>query len=83
MTEEAGQHTNGAAEEPVAPAITAPIPPLTDGVIVLREWVLSDLEAVHASVQDAEIPRFTGTPENHTPEGVERWLVTRARETRA
>jgi RimJ/RimL family protein N-acetyltransferase len=69
--------------EPTAAAVVPPEQPLADDVIMLREWSIADLDAVHAAVQDAEIPRFTGIPEHHTLEGVERWLSARAGEMAA
>lgn len=53
-------------------------PILEDGVIVLREWTMSDALHVHDMVQDPEIPRFMEIPLSQTVEGVRRWLSGRA-----
>jgi RimJ/RimL family protein N-acetyltransferase len=39
---------------------------LTDGVVALREWRLSDVPAVVAACQDPEIPRWTLVPSPYT-----------------
>lgn len=52
-------------------------PTLTDGVITLRTWSMSDALHVHEMVQDPEIPRFMSIPLSQTPEGVRRWLAGR------
>lgn len=60
---------------PSAP-FPVPDPPLSDGVVRLRQWEASDAPEVRRLVQDPEIPRFMGIPENQTLEGVQAWMAT-------
>ncbi len=53
-------------------------PVLEDGVVLLREWTMTDALHVHEMVQDPEIPRFMSIPLSQTVEGVRRWLSSRA-----
>lgn len=48
------------------PGITLPAPPLSDGVVALRQWRADDVPALVEAAQDPEIPRWTVVP---TPYG--------------
>jgi RimJ/RimL family protein N-acetyltransferase len=41
---------------------------LSDGRLLLRSWLPSDVAAVHAACQDPEIQRWTTVPSPYTPE---------------
>lgn len=62
--------TDQSSLEPLVP----PRPNLTDGTVTLRPWTPDDAPAVHAAVQDPEIPRYMEIPPNQTLEGVATWL---------
>jgi RimJ/RimL family protein N-acetyltransferase len=56
------------------PAIPLPDPPLTDSEVRLRPWTLSDVPAVTAACQDAEISRWTVVPEDYTEQHAIEWI---------
>jgi RimJ/RimL family protein N-acetyltransferase len=41
------------------PPLVLPDPPLSDGVVALRGWRASDVQALYEAAQDPEIPRWT------------------------
>ena len=51
-------------------ALSYPDPPLTDGVALLRPWVMGDLPCVEEASRDPYIPEWTTVPSLYTePEG--------------
>ena len=52
-----------------------PDPPLTDGVITLREHRQSDVDALVAICQDPAIPRWTRVPQPYTRADAEGWVA--------
>jgi RimJ/RimL family protein N-acetyltransferase len=62
---------------PDQPPLAYPDPPLTDGVVVLRQWAGDDLGCVEEATQDPDIPKGTTVPARFTPaEGlawIEQW----------
>jgi RimJ/RimL family protein N-acetyltransferase len=56
------------------PGLALPDPPLSDGVIALREFESTDVAALVAACQDPEIPRFTLVPSPYTEEHARAWL---------
>ena len=52
-----------------------PDPPLTDGVITLREHRQSDVDALVAICQDPSIPRWTRVPQPYTRADAEGWVA--------
>jgi len=46
-----------------------PDPELTDGVVRLRRWLLTDTECVRRASADPSIPQVTSVPAVFTPEG--------------
>lgn len=50
---------------------TAPIPTLTDGMVVLRPLADDDVDAITRGCQDAEIMRWTTVPNPYLPEHAE------------
>ena len=56
------------------PSLALPDPPLSDGVITLREFESTDVAALVEACQDPEIPRFTLVPSPYTEEHARAWL---------
>jgi RimJ/RimL family protein N-acetyltransferase len=52
-----------------------PDPPLTDGVITLREKTHDDVDAIVAACQDPEISRWTRVPRPYTRADAEGWFA--------
>ncbi len=52
-----------------------PDPPLTDGVITLREHRPTDVDALVAICQDPAIPRWTRVPQPYTRADAEGWIA--------
>ena len=56
-----------------APLVT-PDPPLTDGDILLRPFLLDDAAAIAEACRDEEITRFTFMPEGFTEDQAHTWI---------
>lgn len=56
------------------PRLTFPYPPLTDGVVWLREPRSEHAEAVTAACQDPAIQRFVGVPVPYTLDSAKNWI---------
>jgi len=56
------------------PVLTAPDPPLSDGVVALRGFEPADVDALVEACQDPEIPRFTLVPSPYTAQHARDWL---------
>jgi RimJ/RimL family protein N-acetyltransferase len=52
-----------------------PDPPLSDGVITLRQKTRADVDALVTICQDPAIPRWTRVPSPYTREDAEGWLA--------
>ena len=56
-----------------------PDPPLSDGVVTLREWALDDARDVTVACRDPEIVRWTSEiPEDYTEEHARSWIASTA-----
>lgn len=60
------------------PPLALPDPPLSDGVVTLREPRPEDRAVVVEAFQDPEIPRWTTVPSPYGPRDFDDWLVRRA-----
>jgi RimJ/RimL family protein N-acetyltransferase len=56
------------------PPLAYPDPPLTDGVVVLRQWARGDLGCVEEATQDPDIPKGTTVPATFTPAEGLAWI---------
>src|SRR5947209_4630598 len=56
------------------PLLAYPDPPLTDGVVVLRQWAQDDLGCVEEATQDPDIPKGTTVPPTFTPTEGLAWI---------
>lgn len=64
------------------PVLIQPEPPLSDGVVALRGFESTDVDALVEACQDPEIPRFTLVPSPYTERHAREWL-RRVAENRA
>jgi RimJ/RimL family protein N-acetyltransferase len=68
------------------PVLMQPDPPLSDGVVALRGFQSTDVDALVDACQDPQIPRFTLVPSPYTARHAHDWLQRvadgRARGTR-
>ncbi len=51
-----------------------PDPPLTDGTVLLRRWLLTDLGCVEEASHDPYIPETTTVPENYSDAEGRAWI---------
>lgn len=56
------------------PPLAYPDTPLTDGVVVLRQWARDDLGCVEEATQDPDIPKGTTVPATFTPAEGLAWI---------
>lgn len=56
-------------------ALPLPDPPLRDGDLTLRPWVIGDAQTLVDAWSDAEIARWTGVPAQHDLAAAERWIA--------
>jgi [ribosomal protein S5]-alanine N-acetyltransferase len=55
-------------------SLAYPDPPLTDGVVVLRQWARDDLGCIEEATQDPDIPKGTTVPATFTPAEGLAWI---------
>ena len=55
--------------------IPIPDPPLSDDAVALRPWTMSDVPAIAAICQDAEIPRWTTVPTPYSDENAREFVL--------
>jgi RimJ/RimL family protein N-acetyltransferase len=56
------------------PVLIHPDPPLSDGVVALRGFESTDVDALVEACQDPEIPRFTLVPSPYAAQHARDWL---------
>ena len=57
------------------PPLPLPSPPLTNGGVSLRAWLVEDAPALEAACADPDIPRFTTVPATYSTSAAREWVA--------